>query len=95
MIGEYINCPLLVTKSGQSTFTYNATVDFGDGFVQSIIIHDKNSSNGQPFIAPFSHRYNESGNYSINFSISALKINWAVEENLQIYGISKRLTFQN
>jgi len=90
MIGEYINCPLTVTKNGSSAFSYNATVDFGDGYVQSIIISDKDSPNNQPiFIAPFAHRYTEPGFYSINFSINALKINWTVEENLQIFGMFK------
>jgi hypothetical protein len=88
MTGEYINCPLTVIKSGRSEFSYKATVDFGDGFVQSITIDKSNSSDNQPsFIALFSHRYSEPGFYSINFSINALKINWTVEENLQIFGM--------
>ncbi len=88
MIGEYINCPLTVTKYGSSGFSYNATVDFGDGFVQSITISDKNSSQNEPsFIALFAHRYTEPGFYSINFSINALKVNWTVEENLEIFGM--------
>jgi len=83
-----VNCALTVTKSGKSQFSYDASVDYGDGFVQSIRIDNTNSSANQPsFIALFSHIYSEPGVYSIKFSIDTLKINWTVEESLQINGV--------
>ena len=92
MIGEYINCPLTITKYGSSEFSYKASVDFGDGIVQPLTISNKNfSGQDTTFVALFSHRYVEPGFYSINFSIDALKVGWNVEENLQIFGMEIKI----
>ncbi len=87
IIGEFIDCQLLVTKYGSTQFNYNATLDYGDGFLQTITISDTNATkNEQNFVALFRHRFAQKGIYSLNFSINALNVNWTVEKDLRILG---------
>jgi len=93
IIGEYIDCPLTVTKYGNIPFTYNATVDFGDGFAHILPISDTDAAaNQQDFVTLFRHRYTQNGTYSIQFTISALNVNWTIEKDLKILG-NKKLNF--
>jgi hypothetical protein len=87
IIGEFIECPLYVLTSGSSAFTYNATVDYGDGVLESLIISENDKIANQPdFVTLFRHRYTEKGTYSINFLVNSLNVNWTIEENLVIRG---------
>jgi len=83
IIGELLDCPLTIIQTGDPKYTYVARMDYGDGFVQNITLADTDPST---FIAPFSHRYQSNGTYSVYLTIDMLGKNWTLKKDMIIYG---------
>jgi hypothetical protein len=60
-----------------------ARIDYGDGYIQNITLKDSDPST---FIAPFSHRYQSNGTYSVFLTIDSLDKNWTLKKDMVIYG---------
>jgi len=74
-------CPLIIIKSGNPVFSYSATIDFGDGYIQNMTLSNLNASS-----INMSHPYLTSGTFSVKFSVPALNISKTLRSNTIIYG---------
>ncbi len=65
VVYDNVICPITITKYGDPVFSYSGTIDFGDGFIQSISLTNS---------VVLSHPYLTPGTFSVKISVPALNI---------------------
>jgi hypothetical protein len=83
IIGEQLDCPVTVIRTGNPIYSYVARIYYGDGFNQNITL---TSSDPSTFVALFSHKYQSNGTYSVILAIDSLNKNWTLKKDMTIYG---------
>jgi hypothetical protein len=70
-----------ISKVGLLNYQFTIEMDFGDGFVQAIMLSNTNTS----LTALFQTQYQTAGNYTVKFRVPLINTEWSLNQ-VQIYG---------
>ena len=89
---EDITCEVAITKVGSLNYQFSIETDFGNGFVQSIVLTNTNTS----ATVMFRTQYQTAGNYIVKFRVPLINAEWNLNQ-VQIYGklTDKNFFYQN
>jgi len=89
---ENITCNVAITKVGSLNYQFSIQTDFGNGFVQSIVLTNTNTS----ATVMFRTQYQTPGNYIVKFRVPLINAEWNLNQ-VQIYGklTDKKFFYQN
>jgi hypothetical protein len=78
VIKEDITCLVAISKVGSLNFQFAIQVNFGNGFVQTIMLSHANTSSN----ALFQTQYQAAGNYTVKFKVPLTNTEWNLNQVL-------------